>query len=100
MGQAMITERVKLLNELRTRRELAVSPTNITCKDGDFGYLALQIPMADYNVLMKHNPELANKDTSVSIHAWNKFIQSPASDIYKVDKGIGRKKTASGIIIK
>lgn len=57
----------------------------------DFGYLALSIPEFDYYVLQQRFPDLKSPDHEIRLKAWKKFIASPLSEPYRVNRNDGRR---------
>jgi hypothetical protein len=49
----------------------------------DFGVVELSIPTLDYEVITRRYPDLVSPDAEISKRAWDKFIQSSESSIYK-----------------
>jgi hypothetical protein len=50
------------------------------------GYVALSIPELDYYVIMQRFPDLQSPDAEIKRKAWLKFIRSPMSEPYRVQK--------------
>src|SRR5262245_15776007 len=57
---------------------------------GDWGYVALNIPVDDKRVLQLRFPDLISPDPETKRVAWLKFIRDPASAPYKVRRNDGK----------
>ena len=79
------SERVHLEANRRARLEQTVRDS--PGKNGGFRW-ALSIPEDIYPLLLKINPDLGCPNGAVKKRAWNKFIQSPYSDAFKVREKI------------
>lgn len=55
-------------------------------QDLSFGRLTLTIPVLDYELLLKHNPDLRSDDRETRLKAWKRFTASPAAAPYRVGK--------------
>ena len=67
--------------ELKAIQERRDHPGSV--KDLGFGRAALTIPQHDFQRLTKINPDLISPDAGIQTRAWQKFMQSSESRIYR-----------------
>ena len=73
----------------RERAETSASLRNIQDRRGilkprEWGEMMVTIPRADYDALIRANPDLAAPDGEIRLKAWRKFVGSPESRPYLV----------------
>jgi hypothetical protein len=56
----------------------------------DFGAVELSIPELDFYVITSRYPDLMSPDAEISTKAWNKFIRSSESAIYRTKSTNGK----------
>jgi len=65
-----------------------------------WGHVALNIPIPDMRVLQLRFPELASIDPETQHRAWQKFIRSPESELYKVRRNDGKRRAVDRVLVR
>lgn len=92
-------ERALGLELLRIRRKDA-GPAVLRDERGEtWGCAMVQIPLLDYAVFVRSNPDLVCKDHDTRNRAWHRFFRE-YGQLYGVDASVGKKQRNTGIIVR
>lgn len=70
----------------RIREGIDPKPRTLGDHSGGFGGVALAIPELDYAVIQRMFPDVTSQDPQERTNAWKRFLKSPLSEPYRLDR--------------